>query len=246
VSGCCAALRSPHPYALADAAIWPSDLLAYRQQWEPFIAAHLALWRKVNALLEDVPSAQQCPPGIFTAQQIAALTPTMRSFCASIALTRIRTSDTDPGGILPQWNAWSGRSSAEILAGAATMLQWHQSVVLRVGGEYKDDLVQIAKLWGIPVDLPPVPSFSAQQNLIAKIEGAYITTGGILQVVGYAAGQTLHLAANATQAVAEGLTETARALPKILSSPWTWIGVAALATLAGGALIAYYVPRRPA
>lgn len=229
-------------YALGDAGV--GDLLAYRQQWEPFIAAHLRLWRTVNALLEDVPSAQQCPPGIFTVEQIQALSPTMRSFCASLALTRIRTSDTHPGGILPQWNAWAGRSSADILAGAAAMLQWLQSVVLSVGGPYKDDLVQIAQLWNIPVELPPLPAFSAQQSLIASIEGAYVSTKGVLQVVGYATGQTLQLAGSAAQAAAEGLTETARALPKILKSPWTWIGVAAVAVVAGGALVAYYAPPR--
>ena len=242
----CAALRvvRARPYGLADASVWPSDLLAYRQQWEPFIAAHLALWRNLNALLEDVPDAQRCPPGIFTVDQLASLTPTMRAFCASLGLTRIRISDTNPGGILTQWNAWAGRSSADILAGAAAMLQWHQSVVLSVGGAYKDELVQIAKLWGLHVDLPPVPSFSEQQTLIARIEGAYVAAKGILQITGYAAGQTLRMASDVAEAVADGLTETARKLPKVLTSSWTWIGVAAVAVVAGGALVAYYVPRR--
>jgi hypothetical protein len=230
-------------HALADDDV--GDLLAYRQQWEPFIAAHLALWRDLNSLLESIPDAQQCPPGIFTVEQInPSLRPGMRAFCASLALTRIRTSDTNPGGILPQWNAWAGKSSADILAGAASMLQWHQHVVLDVGGPYKDDLVQIAKLWKQQVDLPPVPSFSAQQDLVARIEASNIAAKGILQIVGYAAGQTLQMAGNLTQAVAEGLSETARAIPKIVKSPWTWIAVTAVAILAGGALVAYYVPRR--
>ena len=99
--------------------VWPADLLAYRQEWEPFIAAHLALWRHMNELLEGIPDAQKCPAGIFTDSQIQNLDPTMRSFCASLALTRMYTSDTHPLGILTQWNAWANKSSAEVLAGAA-------------------------------------------------------------------------------------------------------------------------------
>jgi hypothetical protein len=234
-------------HALGDASVWPSDLLAYRQQWEPFIAAHLALWRDVNAALESIPEAKQCPAGLFTAEQVQSFSPAMRSFCASLALSRIRTSDTSPDGILPQWNAWAGRSSAEILAGAAAMLKWHQSVVLSVGGPYKDELAQIVKTFpGLgPLDLPPVPSFSAQQSLIAHIEGAYVATGGILQVIGYGFGKTLVGAANTSLAIAEGLRDTAKAIPKIVASPWTWIGVAAVATIVGGVLLVRYLPPSP-
>jgi hypothetical protein len=230
-------------YGLADATVWPSDLLAYRQQWEPFIGAHLNLWRYLNSIFEAVPAAQQCPQGVFTAAAVQSLDRATQQFCASLALTRIRTSATDPGGILPQWNAWSGKSSAEILAGASSMLQWHQGVVLRVGGEYKDDLVKIAKLWNITgLELPPVPEFSTQEAIIAHIEGAGLAAQGLLQIIGYGSGQVLVGAADTASAVAKGMRDTAKALPGVIGNPWTWIGVAAVVVVVGGALVVHYLP----
>lgn len=222
--------------------VWPADLLAYRQEWEPFIAAHLALWRHMNELLEGIPDAQKCPAGIFTDSQIQNLDPTMRSFCASLALTRMYTSDTHPLGILTQWNAWANKSSAEVLAGAATMLKWHQDVVLRVGGPYKDNLLQLANLWKIDVQLPDLPTFTAQQDIISTIEGAYVSTKGALQLIGYGAGQSLTIASDTAQAVAKGLQDTAKAIPNVVGNPLTWIGVAAVVVVAAGALIVYYHP----
>jgi len=227
---------------LGDGAVWPSDLLAYRQQWEPFIAAHLNLWRYLNSIFERVPAAQQCPAGLFTTIP-PALDAATQQFCASLALTRIRTSDTDPGGILPQWNAWANKSSAEILAGAPVMLKWHQDVVLRVGGEYKTDLVKIAKLWNITgIELPPVPEFSAQQSVIARIEGDGLAAQGLLQIIGYSAGKVLVGAADTAAAINQGLSDTAKNLPKVIGSPWVWFGVASVAIIVGGVLVAHYVP----
>lgn len=230
-------------YGLSDATVWPSDLLAYRQQWEPFIKAHLDLWRYLNGIFEAVPAAQQCPQGVFTAAAVSKLDPATQQFCASLALTRIRTSATDPGGILPQWNAWAGKSSAEILAGASSMLKWHQDVVLEVGGAYKDDLVKIAKLWNLgPLDLPAVPSFSAQQSVIANLEGAGLAAQGLLQIIGYGAGQVLVGAADTASAVAKGMRDTAKALPGVFGSPWTWIGMVGVVVVVGGALVVHYLP----
>jgi len=228
---------------VGDAAVWPSDLLAYRQQWEPFIAAHLDLWRYLNSIFEATAAAKQCPAGIFTAAAISTLDAATQQFCASLALTRIRTSATDPGGILPQWNAWAGKSSAEILAGAPSILKWYQDVVLEVGGEYKDDLVKIAKLWNISgIELPPVPEFSAQESLIAHLEGAGLAAQGVLQIIGYGTGQVLVGAADTASAVAKGLRDTAKALPSVIGNPWTWIGITAVVAVVGGALIVHYFP----
>jgi hypothetical protein len=218
------------------------DLLAYRQMWEPFIAAHLEQWRNVNELLESVPEAQKCPSGIFESAQIQHLPPMTQSFCASLVLSRMYTSDTHPFGILPQWNAWAGKSSAEILAGAKSMLEWHQDVVMRVGGVDKDNLVSIADNWKIAVRLPDLPSFTTQQDIIARIEGAYVTVKGVLQIIGYGAGETLKMVGNVAQAVEEGLVDTAKQLPK--TSRKIGIAVAVTAVVVGGALIIYYVPKR--
>jgi len=218
------------------------DLLAYRQMWEPFIAAHLDLWRGVNERFEGVPEAKKCPAGIFDLSQVLSLPPATRSFCQSLLTTRMYLSPTYPLGILPQWNAWKGRSSAEILAGAKSMLEWHQSVVMRVGGPYKDELVQIAKDWRLDVQLPDLPTFSVQQELIARIEGIYVSLKGVVQIVGYGVGETLVMAGDVVQAIAQGLSDTAKQLPKTTR----WIGIAAVVTavLVGGALLIYYVPRR--
>jgi hypothetical protein len=226
------------------------DLLAYRREWEPFILAHLALWRKVNSLFEDIPAAQSCPPGIARSPDaLNKLSPSMQSLCYDIMTTRWAVSDTDPAGILPMWNAWAGKSDADILTGAESMLKWLQQVVTNVGGPYKDRLLDIAKRWNIPIDLPPVPSLSLQQQVIAQIEGAWISLKGVLQIVGYAAGEVLETAGTITQALAKGLTEAAKTLPKVienLGSPWVWIGAAAVVAAVGAGLVIYYVPRQRA
>jgi len=212
------------------------DLLAYRQEWEPFIAAHLALWRDVNALLEGNSAARQCPPGV------TAPTNDPTGFCAALQHSRIRISTTDPGGILTQWNAWKDKSSADIVAGATSMLEFHQNVVMRVGGPYTKDLLTIGKIWGIPVQLPDVPSFSMQQELRARIEGAYITTKGVIQLIGYSAGELLGEAHDLVQATAQGLTEAAKGIPKAIN--WALIAGAVAVAVVGGALVVYYAPRR--
>jgi len=222
------------------------DLLAYRQEWQPFIGAHLELWRYLNQLLESVPEAKKCPSGLFDSTQLRSLNlnSTEQAFCASLVLSRMYTSDTHPLGILPQWNAWKGKSSADIVAGADEMLSWHQSVVMKVGGPYKDELIKIANLWNIKIDLPDVPDFTTQQQIIARIEGAYITTKGVLQIIGYGIGETLMVAGSTTEAVAEGLQETAKAVPAAVKNPIIWIGVTAVIAIVGGALIVYYKPRQ--
>lgn len=215
------------------------DLLAYRQMWEPYIASHLELWRDLNALLENNPAAQKCPPGIFKASDVASDT---TGFCVTLALSRIRTSATDPGGILTQWNSWKDKSSAEILAGAPSMLESQQNTVMRVGNIYTKELQDLYKSWGLNLQLPNIPSFSIQQEIRARIEGAYIATKGVIQLVGYSAGALLGEARDVADAVAKGLTDSAREIPKTAR----WLGVAAVVTavLVGGVLVVYYVPRR--
>lgn len=220
------------------------DLLAYRQEWEPFVEAHLGIWRYLNGLLESIPEAQKCPAGIFDMAQISNLNSTERAFCASLDLTRIRISDTNPGGILHQWNLWKDKPSIDLIAGADIMLKSHQETVMRVAGAYKDELLQITKLWKIAVQLPDVPTFSRQQEIIARIEGAYITTKGVLQVLGYGIGEVLEGATDQAQAAAKGLKETAQGISKAITSPWTWIGVSAVLAVVGGGLLVYYAPRR--
>ena len=145
--------------------VWPSDLLAYRQEWEPFIAAHVAIWRRLNAIFEGTAAAQQCPAGILDQTTLnARVPPAMQGFCWSLMLTRMRVDQTNPTyGIPAQWNYWAGKSSSDIVAAAATMLKQQQDVVARVAGPYKDELVQLAKHWDQPVEQPDVPSIDTQQ-----------------------------------------------------------------------------------
>lgn len=220
------------------------DLFAYRRMWEPFIAAHLELWRAMNERFEDSPDVRRCPSGIFKNSDIKDPDPVWRSWCAALALTRMQTSVTDPAGILPRWNAWKDKTSAQILAGATDMLKWQQDVVLQVGGPDKDKLLQIAKAWGIDVKLPDLPPFSTQQEIISRLEGAYSSTKGLLRLLGYGAGETVLTASDVTQAVAQGLSDTAKAVPGVIGNPLTWLGVTAILVLVGGALLVYYVPRR--
>lgn len=222
-----------------------SDLLAYRRAWEPFIAGHLNLWREINEVLEAAPLASSCPAGIFDPAALTGSEVT-QTFCAHLLTSRVRISPTHPHGILAQWNAWHDKSAADMVAGARVMLEWYQSVVMDVGGPMKDSLVRIAALWKIPIQLPDTPPFSLQQQIIARIEGAFLQTKGALQIIGYAAGETLKVAGSTGEAVAEGLSDTARAIPKVVSSPLVWVGVAAVVAIVGGVLVVYYLPRRSA
>jgi hypothetical protein len=221
------------------------DLLAYRQMWEPFIAAHLNLWRSLNELLESTPTAKKCPEGMFKTEQLSRdLNAEELQYCSMLRASRMRTSTTYPLGIQPQWNEWTGKSSSEMVNGAESMLKWHQSVVMDVGGPYKDELLKIANYWGLAIELPPVPEFSKQQELRARIEAAYISTKGVLQIIGYGLGETLKMAGSAGEAIAEGVEETAKKLPEAVPKTSTWIGVAGVFALAGMGLIIFYVPRR--
>jgi hypothetical protein len=225
-------------FALGDV----GDLLAYRQEWEPFISAHLELWRDLNYRFENSPDVTKCPAGIFTDAQIPKdLDPVWKSWCASLALTRKMTSTTDPDSILPRWNAWKDKSSSQILTGASDMLKWHQDVVLSVGGPDKDRLVRIAKQWDIDIRLPPLPTFSTQQEIIARIQGTYATTKGILQIIGYGYGESLATASDVAVATAEGLKDTARSLPSTMRT--VAIVAAVAAVVVGGVLVVYYAPR---
>jgi len=220
------------------------DLLAYRQMWEPFIAGHLNLWREVNDLLEATPDAKRCPEGIFEMDQVSKdLEKVQRQYCYSLMLSRMYTSDTYPLGILPQWNAWVGKSSSEIVSGAKPMLEWHQQVVMDVGGRYKDELLKVANYWGLAVELPKVPEFSKQQELRARIEAAYISAKGVLQIIGYGAGETLKMVGSTGEAAAEGLQDTAKAVSQVAKSRLVWIGVAGVFALVGAGVFIYYVPR---
>ncbi len=216
------------------------DLLAYRQMWEPFVSAHLNMWRAMNEVLENNEAAKGCPAG-FDASKVPSTNPSLQSFCASLTLSRIYTSATHPLGILTQWNAWKDKSSADIVAGAASMLESQQNVVLRVGNTYKDELVKIAKNWNVDIKLPDVPLFSLQQELQARIAGAYVTAKGVVQIIGYGAGEALMMASDTAQATAQGLKETAAEIPK--TTRWVAIAAAVTAVVVGGVLIVYYVPR---
>jgi hypothetical protein len=227
------------------AAADPTDLFAYRRLWEPFIRAHLNLWRKLNDNMEGSAGAQQCPPGIFPADQIANLSTVLKAHCAALDITRMRIDPVDANGISAQWNLWSNRSSAEILAAADVMLKQQQDVVARVAGQYKDQLLAIGKQLDIPIELPPVPSISSQQSVIAQLEGAYTTVKGVLQIAGYGTGTGLMWASNQSKAVAEGITDTVKGAAAAAQSTWTWIGLGAIVVLAGAGLIVYYVPKAP-
>ncbi len=220
------------------------DLLAYRSQWEPFIATHLDLWRRVNERLEAAAGAKSCPPGIFEAKQIENLSTYEREFCALLVLSRRYTSNTDPLGIRPQWNAWVGKSSSYILINAKPMLEWHQSVVMLVGSRYKDELLSIADKYGIGIELPNVPAFSVQQDLISRLESAWTSLKGVIGIVAYGPGETLKIAGNVGEAVAEGLKEAARDIPK--TAHWVAVTATVALVVVGGVLVAYYIPRRQA
>jgi hypothetical protein len=225
--------------------VWPSDLLAFRREWEPFVAAHIALWRYLNSLFESTPAGQKCPAGV-DQSTLDTLDPNTKAFCSSLMLTRLRGGDnsqTKPPSISAMWDAWKDKSASDLLMGAATMLGQQQDVVKTVAGQYKDELLEIAKFWKIDVKLPDVPTIDTQQQIIAKIEGTYLAAKGILQLAGYATGTTLQWTATQTAALTEGLTDTVKALPKAISSPWLWVGVTAVIVAIGAGMVVYYVPR---
>ena len=63
----------------------------------------------------------------------------------------------------------------------------------------------------------------------------------MLQIAGYAAGQTLVWAGDQAKAVAEGLTDTVKQVPTVVSKlPWI---VAGLAVVVGGVVLLVYGPK---
>ena len=229
------------------------DLFAYRRMWDPFILDHVRLWLKVNDALESTSLArQQCPPGITDAQIQQLQTDTAKQLCTALNTTRSAVDPTN--GILAQWNAWAGRSSSDIVSNAEKMLRQQQAVVALVSGRLSDELVQIGQDWTIPIELPNLPELSVQQLVISRIESAFTTVKGVLQVAGYVArnvagatSNAVHFVADQTKAVAEGLTSTIKALPKVAETVGTRVGITAIVMLAltGAGLLLYYVPRAP-
>lgn len=220
------------------------DLFAYREMWDPFIRAHFELWQYMKGLLESAPTSKKCPEGLFAPDQIKHLSDVEQSFCASLRLARMYTSNTDPYGIPRRWNAWSGLSSADMLANAQLIVRDLQATVMAVGGPYKDELVRLARLWKIEIELPDVPSFTTQQRIIANIEGAFTTAEGVLEIIGYGAGQSLEMAGDTADSVAESVRETAKAVPEAVRSPLIWVGVTAVLAVVGAGVLIYYAPRK--
>lgn len=219
------------------------DLLAYRQMWDPFVKAHFDLWQYIKELIESAPTAKKCPDGLFSPDQIQHLSGVEQSLCASLRLARMYTSNTDPYGIPRRWNAWTGATSADMLVNTRLILKDLQATVMAVGDSYKDELVRIARLWKIEVELPDVPSFTLQQDIIARIEGAFTAAEGVLEIIGYGAGESLKMAGDTAEAVSEGLKETARAVPEAVRSPLVWIGVTAVIAVVGAGVL-IYAPRK--
>lgn len=221
-----------------------SDLLAYRKLWDPFISAHYQLWTTLNERLESSVGAQKCPKGLFKPSDTQHLSVADQSFCAALRLSRMYVSREDPYGIWKRWNYWSGTSSADMLINAKLILEDLQNTVIAVGGPDKDNLVKIARLVDMPIELPDVPEFTVQQALYAQIEGAITAAEGVLEIIGYGAGETLKMAGSTTEAVAESIKETAKAVPEVVKKPITAIGIAAVVVVVGAGVLIYYMPRR--
>ena len=232
-------------FGVGDASVWPSDLLAYRQMWEPFIRAHIELWRYFQSLFEATPAGKTCPAGV-DQSSLNSLDPNMRAFCSSLLLARLRGGDntqTKPPSISAMWDAWRDKSASDILLGASTMLGQQQDVVRTVAGQYKDELLEIAKFWKIDVKLPDVPTFSTQQRSSRDRGSVHRLRKGFSSWPATRRGTTLQWTATQAAALTEGLTDTVKALPKAISSPWLWVGVTAVVVMIGAGMVIYYVPK---
>ncbi len=232
-------------FGLGQFSTWPPQLLAYRKRWEPFIAAHLAIWRALNAAFEGSQDSANCPP-----PALSEISKRPLDFCHALNLTRMRLADDPAIGIVAQWNAFHDQPASYVVQNAATILKYYQDVVVRVGGPYKDELVEIGEQFGIAVTLPPVPDFTLQELTIAQIQGAGYVVAGVLEIVGYklVAGHKaiIKTAINANKAIAAGLQKAAQ---EIVAGYWSTqkvIGVTAVIAVAvvGAGLLVYYVPKR--
>ena len=135
-----------------------------------------------------------------------------------------QASQTRALAILTEWNIYAGWTDSQIVEQAGAILQSYQDTVRQVGTVERPSLVKASA--GLAAAIAQGPSYDAQAQLIANIEGASILAHGVMKIA---------------QIGADGAIEGFAALGQKTSwilSPWTW-GIAASLLVGTVVVVAY-------
>ncbi len=200
----------------ADAAtlgdlVLPSDVLAYRQAWEPYVMGVARGLSSCAASWRLLASGQTIKPG-----DVAQ--PNLSQFATAPDAKELGLwADTlaqEAQSLVDSWNLHAGTTDSDIVLQAGAFLQDYQAIVQRAGSFYAVELGKNCP--SIPIPAPP--SILDQTQIIARIEGLKILAHGTLQLMGIGASGAL-----------ETYGAIAQKAGDIIASPVTWgIGGAVL------------------
>lgn len=164
------------PPADVPSGVLPSDVLAYRAAWDPYVmgiarglTSCAAAWR----LLADGKTLTSGDPS----------QPNVGQFAVTPDATELGLwADTlaqEAQSLVDSWNLHAGSTDAEIVLQAGAFLQDYQATVQRAGSFYAPELKKNCP--SIPI--PGPPSLDDQTQIIARIEGLKILSHGVLQLM---------------------------------------------------------------
>lgn len=182
---CANALGEPPPQTEGlGALVLPSDVLAYRAAWDPFVmgiarglTSCAASWRLL-AQGHTVPAGDPTAPNV--SQFVVPPDATALGLFAD-------TLAQEGQSLVDSWNLHAGATDYDIVLEAGAFLQDYQATVARAGtfyaGELKKNCPSIVQ--------PSPPTLLEQTQIIARIEGLGILAHGVLQLWGIGASGAL-------------------------------------------------------
>lgn len=202
----------------ASGSVLPSDILAYRAMWDPWVKAMLSAMQ--TAAIEYQKAAIGQPSQVDLS--IYATPPSSRTLqdYADGWVQDVNLTATE-------WNAEQNLSDSEVVFQGAQILTYLQRTVLGIYNTYVPQLRH--ELPGVKI--PDIPDGPVQVGVIQHIEGLGILAVGVLEILAVGANGALQGVAT----TAGKLLDLADKTTTALTSPWLWgtvaVGVAAVATI---------------
>jgi hypothetical protein len=203
--------------------VTPSDVLAYRAMWNPYVQAIAKAAQSCADAWAAVAAGGQSP--LVNLGQFA-IPPDQTTLQEWADIWTLHVTD-----IYNQWNQFTGETDAQIVEGAAAMLEAFQAAVLKCGQYWVPQLQRDCP--GVP--LPTPPTVVDQVQVIAHLEGLGVLASGVLQILGVGADGALEglgKAADWTEKKVSQIVDT-------VTSPWLWLTLALVAL----AVVFIYAPR---
>jgi hypothetical protein len=181
------------------------DVLSYRRMWDDYVTGTL---RAINACGDAYITVSSNPPAGYSAADLRALGDSYHKLVESY---------------LALWNAYAGTKPADLLFQADDILTTFQSVVFGLGN-LRGDPQFICKS-----KMPDPPTLDLQKQVIGQLEGAGLTTRGVLGLFAESVTGGLQVVARETgQAVGGAATALVQGAGKglAITVPWyMWVGL---------------------